>query len=406
MPIQSQLGTILEDRRLIALVNEVAPPSDLFATQGENAFCPERAYDSDKIDFEIRFSDAGLMKAQHRDADIPLDEFPGIAKVELDAPVWRSKYILRESDLQQIRTPGQREGRYGQRIIADAAQYISNKAWRTKEWSAWQALAGTLTISYPDAVDVSVNYRMPTYLAPTASPLWSDTTNADPINDILTWCQRMRLMGATPGHLVFNSQTHQELMQNAKVRALIQAQYGDRMLASGMLPQGMIAGLPYTLMDQQYLIRAYVGTAYTSGTSLVLDDAREMSGLGSSDQLVVGPSTTTDYERAMEVIGVTSISGTTVTIDGAMTNDFSVGDPVTWRRPFLPDRRFAILPRADGEKWMEWWTCPSVAWNSGNAGVYAYSERMQGSPLRWEIMGGVDGMPVMFRQMRHVWATV
>lgn len=407
MPYASQLVSILEDRRLVALINEVRPTENLLATRGMGdlpAFCPPVPIGSAKIEWDMRFSATGLLQGAHRDADVPLRVVPGVANYEFDAPVWRTKWLLRESDLWELRTPGEREGRYGERLITDLMNDGRMLADTTMEWAAWQMIAGSLSVDYPNASSETINYRMPAYLTPTADPAWSDTLNSDPLSDIQNWERTLRQTGVTPGAYVFTSQVYQYLMENARVRSVIAAQWGDRMVSMGRLPETLL-GLPYRVYDGLYAARAYVGTAYTSGTSLVLQEAGQLASVADGDKLYLGPSTHANNPRATEQGEVASISAATITLDAALTNDFAVGDPVTWYRYYLPEDKFVILPMSDGQRWAEFGMCPSI-YAMGENRIYASSERLPGVPLKHEVMAGVDGAPILYRQGRHLYADV
>ncbi len=121
------------------------------------------------------------------------------------APRLRPKKIISANDLLSLRAPGVSlylgengvDGYREQRIAAEL-QDLKNMIVRTTEWMAAQSLQGTLTVSQ-DNVDFQIDYNFPASHKPvlTGNDLWSETTNSDPISDILTW---KRLISSATGY--------------------------------------------------------------------------------------------------------------------------------------------------------------------------------------------------------------
>ena len=73
--------------------------------------------------------------------------------------------------------------------VVSRGQVLRRRLERLTEWMRWQAfVTGSLTITYPRTnSQLFIDYGFLPGHMPTASTLWSDTTNADPIADIEAW---------------------------------------------------------------------------------------------------------------------------------------------------------------------------------------------------------------------------
>jgi len=390
---------------LIQAVNEVAMPGDMLGPE----FMPVVPYDSTLIEYDIVMAASGLLKALDMDEDIPTSRTPGVATIRMEAPVFRGNYPIFESMLKRLREPGTREqGQTLQEITARAANWLSLRADNTVEWTRWQVWTdGTLAVLFDDGQTTTVDYRMPPALNTTltGTSQWDDYTNSDPLDDILQHIERLGEFGTEAGRIVYGWRVNRYLLQNAKIRTLIQAQSGADLLAAGVIPQGTLAGLPHQVYRKSYQAIDGVGAAYTSGTSLTLEDGDvgQLSELSNGDRIVLGPSSNSSNPGAKESQTVTGApSGTTVTLSAALTLDFDIGDPVTWHRSFCHPDDFFIFPADDGELWCEWWNVPSVH-NDNQTGKYATAKIViDDIPFRGFVKGGIDGLPIIYRQGRHV----
>ena len=397
----STLNTILNDRRLTQTIREFERPDNLFLTGGDTPYFPIIDNGSLSVEWRTRFAASGIHLATNMDADIPLRRIPGFSLQQMDAPVWRSRWMLYESDLTKIVHPDQREGRYGEALVDDVLNDGSNITDSTVEYAAWQALAGSLTLRYHDAANITVDYEMPPFLNITPGTAWSDAAS-DPVTDVMDAVQLLAEMGTTAVTIVFSTEVMKDLVNNTAIRQLYQGSAtGAQSLARGQIPVDTFVGLDWMTFDGRYNARAYVATTYTIGNSLVVDDATEIADLGGTDNIIVGPSTHATNPRAINRQGVTSISANTITLDSALADDFEVGDPVTWARRFLPAREVYILPaRNTGQRIYEWSVAPSL-YGGNVAGKYAVSERLPGHPLKHEIVTGIDGIPIIKQQGHH-----
>lgn len=126
---------------------------------------------------------------------------------------------------------------------------------RLSEWMRWKAFQGELTVEYPSGQQAYINYGIPALNKPVASPLWSDTTNSDPVANLKAW--GLRLAQAT-GHWGYRvhmaSETFEYLQANAKIIARLTPQGRTMMIPTedDILAQ-LRVGTQLTIYDDGFL---------------------------------------------------------------------------------------------------------------------------------------------------------
>lgn len=127
---------------------------------------------------------------------------------------------------------------------------------RLTEWMRWQAFKGSLVITYPDGGAISINYGIPGNHFVTAGTAWTDTTNADPVEDLYAWSA----LGADDAGAYFsivhlNSTTWRLIVRNQKIRNYLSALGRSIMLpTTADLQQLMREGTSnFEIIDAGYL---------------------------------------------------------------------------------------------------------------------------------------------------------
>lgn len=158
----------------------------------------------------------------------------------LDAPpplykpqqIWEERLIglvpldemiaIREKEYMQLNSADETVARAAGIDILENGRILAIRNERLTQWMIWQAFSGTLTIPFDTGGRMFVDYLIPASNKPTASVLWSDTTNADPIADIRTWANLLARQSGFYGiHLHMSSSTYDYIVNNAKIRALL-----------------------------------------------------------------------------------------------------------------------------------------------------------------------------------------
>lgn len=103
--------------------------------------------------------------------------------------------------------------------LIDRGRQLHTRYTRLLEYMRWQMLLnGTLTISYPNAASLQIDYGFTTGHKPTASVLWSTTATADPVADVQTYSELMADdSGFYAEYIHMNSKTFDYLVRNTKI---------------------------------------------------------------------------------------------------------------------------------------------------------------------------------------------
>lgn len=111
-------------------------------------------------------------------------------------------------------------GRQAKKKIVDALQRSKDAIDNRLEWMQINALLGK--ISYTGKVQFSVDYGIPNGgIVP--STLWSDTTNSNPLSDILAWIKLVEdESGITPDTIIMSTTVLSYIRQNAKIQSAMQ----------------------------------------------------------------------------------------------------------------------------------------------------------------------------------------
>ena len=106
--------------------------------------------------------------------------------------------------------------------LVDRGRILRLRNQRATEWMRWQAFQGLLTITYPTGSSLVIDYGLPAGHKPTASTLWSDTTNADPVADIQAWSELIAADSGFYGTVAhMNSKTYDYLIRNVKIKNMM-----------------------------------------------------------------------------------------------------------------------------------------------------------------------------------------
>lgn len=180
------------------------------------------------------------------DSEIPLDSPPGIKEISQTLCKIGKKRLIQEAEKARLFRP-----RPGSRDVQTATDYVYNVLRLLSEgvddrieMLRWVALSvGTLTYD-KYGVKISVDWGIPSGNKKTASPVWSDLANSDPLQDICDWNEI--LIDACGGGAIAaycSTKVMGYLLQNTKITNLI-----------GYSQTGRGAGYPTKTQIQQFLL--------------------------------------------------------------------------------------------------------------------------------------------------------
>jgi hypothetical protein len=214
---------------LTKLIERRAKESDRY----DVPFAPLVPWNDRRVKLVVRHVDgSGLASFKADDAMTPVVKRGGdLTEMYFEIPLIAEKHPLTSTDLLDLESPHDRVAhRAANDILALGKQLRIRNMNRTK-WMAWQAVQDNLVIAYPDGSQIAVDYDLDgdsqnSYFSGshlvTAATLWSDTANADIIEDTFTWT---KLIADDAGidqaecimHL--NSTTWRYLKKNTTIRA-------------------------------------------------------------------------------------------------------------------------------------------------------------------------------------------
>lgn len=107
--------------------------------------------------------------------------------------------------------------------LVDRGRILKLRNDRLTEKYRWEMLLnGELTLTYPSGSSLYVNYGFTSGHKVTASTLWSDTTNSNPVADIQAWSERLADDSGYYARNVFmNSKTYNYLIQSTPIKNAI-----------------------------------------------------------------------------------------------------------------------------------------------------------------------------------------
>jgi hypothetical protein len=181
----------------------------------------------DEPDFTDNFTWEVLDRGRQRAGLVPRDGearivpfYPQTVKTAPSAFI-KAKTLLTESILEYLRYPGTYAAA-AEKQVAEAVVRLNRQVDIEKEWLIMSALTkGAITYTEAGGYSFSVDYGVPSTNKVTASPLWSNTTTADVIGNVLAWKQLIAENGGT--HIVglCNSTVFAYMVQNSAIRNLL-----------------------------------------------------------------------------------------------------------------------------------------------------------------------------------------
>jgi hypothetical protein len=338
-----------------------------------------------------------------------------VGQASFEPAHFREKVILGESDVTTLRKLGTLEQRAtSAELIADIMVDLNSRLETRIEWMRWQPIIANSLAINDNKVQFTITYNIPSRQRPTASPLWSSTTTADPISDIQTWLRIARGSGGKVTKIWFNSMVETYLFRNARVLSLI-----DRVFHSGntgvmskailsSIINTYIGSLPYEMYDAGYNVITYTTVAQGAGgvTSVYVDDA---TGLAANDVIQIAAAD----ESAEENLTIISISGKTLNCTGStVTGTYPAASLIRCYKTFIPDNKFLMeieFPPGSGP--IGEVISVDAVYGQGSLtnprpGKFAETIFHQKDPKQIEIIAGINALPVIYRKRGFITATV
>lgn len=221
-----------------------------------------------------------------RHVRVRIQDILGVGLAQFKAPgaapaLWTHKPNLREQfmelvdvdemfrtdpvEMLKLKSPDPNVIREAQFDLAEKATALATRnATRTK-WMGWQALRGAMTVSYPNAGSLVVQYGIPSTHFPTFATAWTDLTNADPIEDLWTLgATAIVASGIYLPHHHMSFQTQRYMLRSAKLQAKLSSYGRDVMWpTNGDVEQLLRDGSQITVTDDGYMTENSTSKALT-----------------------------------------------------------------------------------------------------------------------------------------------
>ena len=390
------------------------PALDMYI--GPSGFCPIRPANSTHIKIDYQTGPGDLPQAHGPSEDVQEILVGPVGQREIEAPYWRGKFSVDERtivEMRRIGESGNEPGRVGYQAIRDRTQWARYATDARMARAACEALYGSVNLNYDAGSTITLDYQHSAQLrldlaTDSTRAIWSDHANAKPIDDLRLLKLKLMQFGAMdPAKILFGANVIGNLVQCEQYKSYVaQTQDAIEVTATMDITTNTFCGLsPMTAKGHYPILDRLEGDVAATDTTVnvLTGDEGSFGDLKAGDTIVFKLSSSADNEEA-EVLGtIASFSGKAITLTEAIGKAFKSGDEVRWNRPFIGYDDVFILPMYSAGDWMQW----AVA-QSSHAGMrsqrYAVIDRMMPSiPEKYEIIFGVDGIPVFMNKNNHAY---
>lgn len=257
-------GPVLPDD-LITFTREVPLPVEIGG--GLQDFLPDRMFDSNRVDYSnitktgrtarFRMYDAPLHVAQRDTASTSVVKLPPVSDT------------LGMGELERLNLEFARTGGTNQEAILNAiyddATILTQNVHRRIALARGDVLNDGKFTMLTSEGGLEADFGLPAGNSVTAATLWSDTANADPINDLIAWVQAYTTTlgnGYRPAFMKTSLRVINYLLSNLKAREMYASLVGSPSRITLEQFQGILSsyGLPQ-------LLPPYDGAVDVDGTS-------------------------------------------------------------------------------------------------------------------------------------------
>lgn len=205
-----------------------------------NQILPDRTINDNRVDIGLLTKTGRTARFRVFDGPIHVARRDVYQAQSIALPPLSDSLAMGEYERLQIqfaRTGGTNQGALINAIYDDAA-ILTNNVRRRMELARGDVLVdGKFTLAGEGGLYMEADYAVPGGNFKTASPLWSDAANSDPITDLNNWCQSyLDLNGFLPGGMILSRTVINNLLGNAKLRT----GYGSILGVANMLTRQQI----------------------------------------------------------------------------------------------------------------------------------------------------------------------
>ena len=381
---------------------------------GPRGFCPIRPANSTRIRIDYQSGPGDLPKVHGPNETVSEVIVGGMGQRSIEAPYWRGKFSIDEYTITEMRKVGEAPtspGRVGYQAIKDRVTWARRTTDARMAQTACQALYGSVTLNYEDGAQRTLDYAHSPQLridltTDSNREVWTNHDAAKPIDDIRELKHRLRKFGAMdPYYLLMGGNVYGNLLQCEQYKDYVkQTGEGVKITANMELPTPTFCDLVPMVAKGTYPIidRIVADVANNATVVTLMNGAKGTFGqLVSGDEVVFRLSSSSSNEEAEVLAKVSSISGDQLTLDGEIGKAFVSGDQVVWNRPYIGWNDVFILPMSNPGEWMQWAVAQSTHARMRSQRYAVIDRVMPSIPEKYEIIYGVDGIPVFISKNQH-----
>ncbi len=411
----------LKTQYVSGVIQQVAISPDFMASK----LFPLKGINAHEVMWDVELDIGGMTQAVAQGAESPIIAGGGFYQRRMAPAYFREKFHVMPHQLQSVRRLGTlNEVENVKTFIAKKVAALRRRIDTRIEHSLWQAIMGQLTIN-SNRIKFTVDYNIPTRFKPTitaAADKWTTTASANPLNDLFEWMYLFRGTGFKPVEVIYNAYIERLLLANTAVRqvknTIITGGRRDILTMDNLylILQTYVGDIKFTKWDGHYTLTTELASNATAGTtSFVVDDA---SGIESGDTIrLISYATDGTVLQDQFVTVAATPTTTTVTVSENLEYAFAAGTYVLTSKPFLPDNKVIIRAMAPsavntGESTYGNFYTTLSEYGAGNVlspkpGIFAETIINEVSdPKKVEVIGGVNGLPVRYRNDDFIVATV
>lgn len=200
-------------------IREVPVPPELSL----NGILPDRTFADIEVAWDIVTRTNRAAKFRSWDAPTTVGKRDSLARDRISMPPLGQKTMIGEQErimLERVRSGGTNRDRVVEAIYNEAEINTSAVHNRMELARGGTLTTGTFTTTMDDGLGLSADFGVALSQFVTASVLWSDHANSDPIQDLITWCDAYETRcGVRPGKATMARATVGHLLRNDSIRS-------------------------------------------------------------------------------------------------------------------------------------------------------------------------------------------
>lgn len=264
------------------IVNDLIVPSVLTGfvrelpgpmTWNLNEVLPDREIGDIQAAIDVVIQTNRAATFRNYDSETPIGVRDQFQRTVVDLPPLGQKTVLGEQErllLQRLQTGGFNDAQLLERIYNDAE--LNARAVRARmEVARGNVLAtGKLTLA-ENSLFLDADFGVDATHFVTAPVLWTDTANADPLNDLINWVNTyIDDVGEPPGFLRVSRQVLTNMLRAESIRQLVANTYRPPVVSRALLQQELDAhGLP-TIVEYNTRIEVGSDVVYPVPTNVAI----------------------------------------------------------------------------------------------------------------------------------------